>query len=60
MLSALRVALADREARIVRAEGSWRMPAAPAITIVTTRDTKTDTKRLLRALAALDVEEVFA
>lgn len=59
VLSTLRVALADREARIVRAEGAWHMPAAPAITIVTTRDTKTDTKRLLRALAALDVEEVF-
>lgn len=58
VLSALRVALQDREARIVRAEGIWSMPAAPALTVATTRDTKTPARQLLRALAALEVVEV--
>lgn len=58
VLSTLRVALQDREARIVRAEGVWSMPAAPALVVATTRDTKTPSRQILRALAALEVVEV--
>lgn len=58
VLTATRVALRDREVRIVRACGAWHMPAAPALVIATTRDVKTPTEKLLGPLANLGFEEV--
>ena len=57
-LQALSTALADGVSRIVRAEGIWVMPAAPALIIATTTDTRTPADQLLRSLAKVGFEEV--
>lgn len=58
VLASLRVALRDREVRVVRVEGTWHMPAVPSLTVTTTRDTKTPAERLLGPIAGLGFEEV--
>lgn len=58
MLNCLRAALEMRSVRIARTHGVWSMPAAPALTVATTRDTTNPPEKVLRSLSSLGFAEV--
>ena len=52
-LATLRTSLRTRESRIARAEGTWHMPATPALVVATSTDTRPYRNRILGPLADL-------